>query len=96
LHLNQGIKQKYPVLKNEEIRTENQRRIFAQMTQINLKTSEALAFRSNFKTIFNHNHSSDKWQLFKLWLEETGKKNLKHANEVVKPLKNTQKESKTR
>jgi hypothetical protein len=45
LHLNQGIKQKYPVLKNEEIRTENQRRIFAQMTQINLKTSEALAFR---------------------------------------------------
>jgi transposase len=80
-------KQKYSVMKNEENRTENQQRIFEQMSKINLKTSEAWAVRENFKTIFSHNHWSDKLQLFKLWLEETPKQNLKHVNEVVKTFK---------
>ena len=80
-------KQKYSVMKNEENRTENQQRIFEQMTKINLKTSEAWTVRENFKTIFIHNHWSDKLQLFKLWLKETPKKNLMHVNEVVKTFK---------
>ncbi|MEC5167227.1 transposase [Flavobacterium sp. PL11] len=50
------IKQKYSVMKNEENRTENQQKIFEQMTKINLKTSEAWVIRENFITIFSHNH----------------------------------------
>ncbi|MEC5167267.1 hypothetical protein RCH18_003019 [Flavobacterium sp. PL11] len=50
------------------------------MTKINLKISEVWVIRENFKTIFSHNHWSYKLQLFKVWLEETPKKNLKHVN----------------
>lgn len=80
-------KQKYSVMKNQENRTENQQKIFVEMTKVNLKTSEAWAIRENFRTIFHPNHWSDKLQLYKIWLEDTSKKNLKYVNDVVETFK---------
>ena len=70
-------KQKYSVMKNQENRTENQQKVFEEMTKVNLKTSEAWAVREDFRTIFNPNHWSDKLHLYKIWIENASKKNLK-------------------
>ena len=80
-------KQKYAVMKNQHNRTENQHRIFQEMTKINLKTSQAWAMIENFKDVFATNHWSDKLQHYKVWLEETPKMNLKFINEVVETFK---------
>ena len=80
-------KQKYSVMKNQENRTENQQKIFEEMTKVNLKTSEAWAVREDFRTVFNPNHWSDKLYLYKIWIENASKKNLKYVNEVIETFK---------
>lgn len=80
-------KQKYSVMKNQENRTENQQKVFEEMTKVNLKTSEAWAVREDFRTVFNPNHWSDKLYLYKIWIENASKKNLKYVNEVIETFK---------
>ena len=80
-------KQKYSVMKNQENRTENQQKVFEEMTKVNLKTSEAWAVREDFRTVFNPNHWSDKLYLYKIWIENASKKNLKYVNVVIETFK---------
>jgi transposase len=83
--------QKYTVLKNEENRTENQQKVFEEMTKISLKTSEAWAVRENFKSIFSINHWSDKLALYKNWIQDALKRDIKYVTEVVETFKRHQK-----
>lgn len=81
------IKQKYTVLKNEQNRTEQQQRNFETIAKANLKTSKAWVVRENFKSVFKFNHWEDKLILYKNWLEDASKKNLKQVNKVLETFK---------
>lgn len=79
------VKQKYTVLKNAESRTEQQQKVFNEMSQANLKTAQAWHIRENFKSLFWVG-KPDKEQitgLFEKWITDSKEKGLKYVDAVI-------------